>query len=123
MKSEPFSISNGVRQGCVLAPTLFNIFIDYVVRQFCKLARGGVRIAYHLNGQLRISRMRDTYEEMLQILLYADDMVLLAESEAEIKGMVELMDTITSEWGLKISVAKTKILSTADGELANKVEI
>ena len=75
---------------------LFNIFIDYVVRSFISTARGGITIAYHLNGQLRISRMRDTYEELLQILLYADDMVILATSKQELAEMMAVLDNITS---------------------------
>ena len=29
--SEPFNISNGVKQGCVLAPVLFNLFFTCVL--------------------------------------------------------------------------------------------
>ena len=32
-QSDPFSISNGVKQGCVLAPVLFNLFFACVLRQ------------------------------------------------------------------------------------------
>ncbi len=32
-ESEPFEIKRGVRQGCNIAPLLFNIFLDYVVKQ------------------------------------------------------------------------------------------
>jgi hypothetical protein len=31
--SEWFDVKCGVRQGCVIAPTLFNIYMDFVVRQ------------------------------------------------------------------------------------------
>jgi hypothetical protein len=29
---QEFSVSSGVRQGCIAAPLLFNVFLDFVVR-------------------------------------------------------------------------------------------
>ncbi|XP_069783087.1 uncharacterized protein [Narcine bancroftii] len=34
--SEPFSIDNGVKQGCVLTPTLFTIFFSMMLKQAMK---------------------------------------------------------------------------------------
>jgi len=41
--SDPFSTNNGVRQGCVLGPALFNLFLDHVVRQALKNINEGTR--------------------------------------------------------------------------------
>ena len=51
--SQEFSVTRGVRQGCVLAPTLVNLDLDAVI----SLALGdqqekGVRIAYLHGGKL-----------------------------------------------------------------------
>ena len=54
LKGEPFDVSCGARQGCVIAPLLFNVFIDFVVRQ--ALARMpsdcGVAGAFGCDGTL-----------------------------------------------------------------------
>jgi hypothetical protein len=43
--SEPFEVTNGVKQGGVLSPTLFNVYVDFV---FKKLKEK--RLGCHLNG-------------------------------------------------------------------------
>ena len=41
-----FEVTAGVRQGCVIAPTLFNVFIDMVVRKalMCMPENCGIRV-------------------------------------------------------------------------------
>ena len=52
--SEGFDVRSGVRQGCVIAPLLFNIYIHFVVKQALALMLEGcgVKLAYHCDGQL-----------------------------------------------------------------------
>ena len=40
--SEPYSISNGVKQGCVLTPVLFNLFFTCVLNHAIKDLEQGV---------------------------------------------------------------------------------
>ena len=63
-----FQVKSGVRQGCPLSPWLFNIFIDRIVTEARKMSYGSVRLS---TGQL-------------EILLFAGDLVMLAETEEEI---------------------------------------
>ena len=74
-------MKSGVRQGCVIAPLLFNIYMDFVVRQ--ALAQMppdcGVKLAYHADGQLLRSDGHGVGDlRLVSLLLYADDMVLLS---------------------------------------------
>ncbi|XP_076043764.1 uncharacterized protein LOC143026867 [Oratosquilla oratoria] len=50
--SDRFHISNGVKQGCVFAPVLFNLFFTQVLRHIVRDLDLGVYIKYRLGGSL-----------------------------------------------------------------------
>jgi len=50
--SGSFEIHNGVRQGCILSPTLFIIFLDFVLRQMPTERKAGIQIAYRFHNNL-----------------------------------------------------------------------
>ena len=71
--TESFSIGNGVRQGCVLSPYLFNLYSDYIMRPAnLEELEIGVRM-----GGRKINNLR-----------YADDTTLFAESKKELLQLV-----------------------------------
>ena len=61
MLSEWFTVINGVRQGDTLSPTLFSLFVDELAKEI-KNMNIGIKIG----------------DRLINILLYADDMVLVA---------------------------------------------
>ena len=112
--SEWFDVHGGVRQGCVIAPLLFNIYMDFVVRQaMAQMPEGcGVKLAYHADGKLeRDGCGSGGCVELLSVLLYADDMVLLSPSREELVVMLQVMDKVAASLGLRINASKTEILS------------
>ena len=91
-----FPIGNGVRQGCMLSPCLFNLCAEYIMRNAgLDEAQTGIKIAGRNINNLR----------------YADDTTLMAESEEELKSL--LMKVKESEKvGLKLNIQKTKIMAS-----------
>ena len=75
--SEWFPVRVGLRQGCVMSPWLFNLFIDGMVREVnaCVMGRG-----------LGLVDERDCLWELNQ--LFADDTVFVADSEEKLCRLV-----------------------------------
>ena len=62
-ESEWFRIESGVRQGCIMSPWLFNVYIDAVIKEM------GM-------GRKGLGFLEDGRKWRLPGLLYADDLVL-----------------------------------------------
>ncbi len=68
-----FAVEVGVRQGCVMSPWSFNIFMDrYMKEMKCRVGNTGTKLK--LNGEVW----------SVVTCLFADDTVLLAESEGDL---------------------------------------
>ena len=50
--SEPFQVTNGVKQGCVLAPTLFSLMFSAMLLDAFKDSDVGIKLRYRLHGKL-----------------------------------------------------------------------
>ena len=100
----------GFKQGCVLAPDLFNLYLDTAVRALLPvLSSLGVRISYKIDGQLRECR-NPTHDDLVWILMYADDICLIADNPDNLSQAITAMDAAFLTYGLTVSTQKTKIL-------------
>ena len=90
--SESLKIKRGVRQGCVLSPSLFNLYMENIFRQIDELP--GVKI-----GGRNINNLR-----------YADDTVLLAETEEDFQKIVDQVKRERESFGLLMNAKKTETM-------------
>ena len=108
-----FQIRKGVRQSCILSPCLFNLYAEYTMRNAgLEEAQAGIKIAKRIVNNLR----------------YADDTILMAESEEELKSLLMKMKVESEKVGLKLNIQKTKIMASGpitswqiDGETVETV--
>ena len=110
--SEEFHITTGVRQGDVLAPTLFNLFFDSVIAYtLASHPNCGLKMLYNLGDELVGSRRKMRSSVLIQDLEYGDDMALVSDSMDALEEVLRGLDAVCSGMGLSISSKKTKILA------------
>ena len=88
-----FDVKTGVRQGDSLSPTLFSIFLNDLAEEI-KSLDAGIMV-----GGL-----------ILSILLYADDIVLIAPTPEKLQAMLDVVTSWCRKWGMDINAKKTQIL-------------
>ena len=68
-----FQMGKGVHQGCILSPCLFNLYVEYIMKNaMLDEAQGGIKIARRNIRNIR----------------YADDTTFMAESKEELKSLL-----------------------------------
>lgn len=92
--SDSFEVQSGVRQGDGLSPILFNFVLEKALQ---KLRNENIGISLG-NGKINL-------------LAYADDIVLLGQTEDDIKKLFRLLVEETRITGLKINSDKTKYMN------------
>ena len=95
--TDGFQIGKGVCQGCILSPCLFNLYAEFIMRNAgLDEAQAGIKIAWR----------------NINILRYADDTTLVAESGEELKSLLMKVKEKSEKVGLKLNIQKTKIMAS-----------
>ena len=112
--SESFSITNGVKQGCVLTSTLFSIFLSAMLDEAFRDKEDGVYIQSRKSADLfNVAHFRantKTTRILMRELLFANDRALVAHSAEEMPKIVDAFSAASKKFGLKINIKKTEVL-------------
>ena len=117
--SKKFPVTCGVRQGCVLAPTLFKLYFDvaiHIALDEHQLQGKDIKVAHLHDANLVGNRKILKLETLVTNLEYADDMALLADDLTDLTSMLETLFTCFKKLGLSISCEKTKSLAVLPSE-------
>lgn len=93
--SEYFETLFGVKQGCLLSPLLFALYINDLDK--------------FLGGALNIESLN------IRLLLYADDMVILAEDIKVMQRMINKLEEYCERWSLEVNLSKSEIMVFRNG--------
>ena len=100
--SSSFTVSNGVRQGGVLSPVLFTIYMDELLLQL-KHNAVGCHWDHHFAGAF----------------CYADDLILLAPSLSALRIMLHTCESFSVSHGLKFNASKTQLIRFGSSPSSN----
>lgn len=124
--SEIFPIKTGVKQGCVLAPTLFSIFLGAFLSKASLGLSDGVHMEYRIGGLLNIRRFEAKSKVSMCVvreLQYADDLTLIAHSQEDLQVSLDAYVEAYTAFGLEVNVGKTQVLSQLSSPLSNVANV
>ena len=96
-----FECTIGTRQGCMLSPFIFSMYIQELV------------------DMMKCYDCKGTYvnenAQNIMILLYADDIAEGATTVKHLQDMIDVLELYCSKWGLTVNQSKTKIVIFKNG--------
>jgi exonuclease III len=101
---EAYDLQRGLRQGCLLSPILFIVFINNLLGSI--YPEGGVGTPGHLSG--------DDSAGTCEGLLYADDIAALQESIGKMEEFLKALDEWCKYWWMELGITKCGIMLWSD---------
>ena len=92
--SEATEIGRGVRQGCLLSPLLFSVYVEAMMKEVMDGNENGVKVGGRIVGDVR----------------FADDQGMVANTNDGLQKLMNVLNSTAKRYGMKINVKKTKVM-------------
>ena len=102
-----FNYNRGVRQGYLLSPLLFSLYINNLVNYLETDGAQGVEL----------------WDIRLCAMLYEDDLILMAENENDLKLQMQALGSYIEKWNMEINPKKSKVMIFNDQKKKEKRKI
>ena len=106
--TEFFECKMGTRQGCMVSPLLFLMYINEFVNHLTENGCEGIYVTPECPNVL--------------CLMYADDIVSVATSVENLQSQLDTLYDFCERWGMKVNTGKTKIMVCRNGGPLRRVE-
>ena len=114
--SEPFEVTNRVKQSCVMAPKLFSMVFSAMLMDAFQDSDTGFPIRYRFDGNIfnhrRLQAKTHVQTDVLDELRYADDMDKYASSEAKMQRSKDQVSQSCDNYELTISIKRRRLYTS-----------
>ena len=97
--TDMFPVSLGLKQGCKISPTMFNIYINDLCAELNTIGKG--------------IKVGDDY---VSLLMYADDIILMSNTARGLQSLLDCLDNWCRKWNMHINENKTKVVHFKEKE-------
>ena len=106
--TECFQSMSGVKQGCILSPLLFNMYIAELQKHFNQP---------HIRHVSVLTNDKET-----SMLMYADDLSIFADTVFDMQKKIDWLYDFCTTWGLQVNLNKTKMMVFRNGGYLKSIE-
>ena len=104
-ETDYFNCPIGVKQGDNISATLFSIFINNLAEEI-----KATKVGINLNEKIDNKDFKDRFNDILSILLYADDIVLITSNENDLQFLLNIVENWCRKWRLEVNLTKTNVM-------------
>ena len=112
--SEAFDVTNGVKQGCILATVLFCLIFLAMLQDAFHHSEDGIHIIYQTDGKLHnqchLKAATKVKQTVIRDFLFANDCTLNVISEHNMQDSLDRFSTTCNNFSLTISIKKTEVM-------------
>ena len=113
---EPFKIRSGVKQGCVLDPTLWDFL--WPVAKTCLRHNNSLRKLLSDDWLFNLARLRaktKVGKVLIRNMLFADDAAVVAHTREELQSLMDCFSQACKDFRLTMSLKKMNVLGQDTG--------